>query len=187
MQRVITGMKVASALGIVGAVVLGVIKETHGRDLIVLNPKFVIGQVICYAVLLLVLTVVFAAWTWRVVDSRRRGMVWTLRRRKAKRVRRLHKLPYDSDKVLQSLHGSLQVGQPPSSMPGTDSVFKPVWLHADGAATRNSNLHHCGRAAVPQCAPCGGPRKFLYQLCATADCQRIRLDVLEYAPVHAGN
>lgn len=86
MQRVITAMKVATALGVVGAVVLGVIKETHGRDLIVLNRWFVIGQVISYAVMLLVLTVVFAAWTWRIVDSRRRGMVWSLRRRKAKRV-----------------------------------------------------------------------------------------------------
>eukprot|EP00892_Ulva_mutabilis_P005824 jgi/Ulvmu1/3613/UM017_0025.1 len=82
-RRVLMAMKLSGVLGVAGAIVLGVIKETRGRDLIVLNRNFVIGQVVCFATMFLALTIVFAFWTWRIVDSYRRGMVWSTRRRKA--------------------------------------------------------------------------------------------------------
>lgn len=86
MQRAITAMKASAVLGVSGAIVLGVVKETSGRDLIVLNRNFVISEVVCFAVMLLALTVVCARWTWRVVSSYKRGMVWSIRRKKAVKV-----------------------------------------------------------------------------------------------------
>lgn len=98
-QRVILGMKLATTLGVAGAIILGVIKETRGRDLIVLNRNFVISQVVCFAAMSLVLTTVFAAWTWRIVDSYRRGMVWSVRRKKTIHVRLKDILLYSSSSI----------------------------------------------------------------------------------------
>lgn len=91
LQRVVMSMKAATVLGIVGAVALGVIKETRGRDLIVMNRSYVIGQTACFVVMLAVLVGVFSAWAWRIVDSHRRGMYWSARRKKAIHVRSIAK------------------------------------------------------------------------------------------------
>lgn len=87
MQRVVLAMKAATVFGILGAIALGVIKETRGRDLIVMNRSYVIGQTACFVVMLAVLVGVFSAWAWRIVDSHRRGMYWSARRKKAVHVR----------------------------------------------------------------------------------------------------
>lgn len=79
-------MKLSTVLGVFGATALAVIKETRGRDLIVMNQNYVISQVVCFGVMLLVLVAVFAAWLGRIVESRRRGMIWSVRRKKAVQV-----------------------------------------------------------------------------------------------------
>lgn len=80
-------MKAATALSVAGAIALGVVKETRGRDLIVMNRSYIVAQLGCFIVLLVTLLAVFAAWAWRIIDSHRRGMVWSKRRTKAVHVR----------------------------------------------------------------------------------------------------
>eukprot|EP00892_Ulva_mutabilis_P005823 jgi/Ulvmu1/3612/UM017_0024.1 len=79
-RRVIMAMKLSTLLGVIGATALGVIKETRGRDKIVMNRSFVIAQICCFGVMLLALLAVFSAWAGRIVQSRRKGMIWSKRR-----------------------------------------------------------------------------------------------------------
>eukprot|EP00892_Ulva_mutabilis_P005825 jgi/Ulvmu1/3614/UM017_0026.1 len=81
-RRVILAMKSAILLGASGAIVLGVIKETRGRDLIVMNRNFFMGQVVCFSIMLAVLVGVFIAWSARVINCHRRGMIWSRKRSK---------------------------------------------------------------------------------------------------------
>lgn len=86
-------MKAATLSGASGAIILGVIKETRGNDLIVLNQNFVFVQVICFGIMFVALTGVLSAWCWRVVDCHRRGMIWSAKRQKTVQVCKMRLCP----------------------------------------------------------------------------------------------
>eukprot|EP00892_Ulva_mutabilis_P004928 jgi/Ulvmu1/2807/UM142_0005.1 len=80
-RRAIFALKLAILVGVLGLIALTVIKESSkAQKWLVLNRTFVIVQVASNAVLLTTLLSVFSIWTWRLVQSYRRGMTWSKRR-----------------------------------------------------------------------------------------------------------